>query len=354
MILLIEFKKNGRQNMYKTADQISWNVLLKAAASEGGNPALWRRMVDRIAKSKGMPPPTNAEFAEMFPPDFSTSSKTMEDAIQGSKWFNKPTSSSSTSSAGYNPSSSNPYTGSYQDSPYSRWSETASERKARWAKEDSTRASEQNAKWTKDYQEKAKAQDAERKARYAKNQEQWEKEYQQEAQESQKRWDTQAKERQAGYDRSSAAQTEKWKYRDQAYALDDIANFYGKAVPVGLGIGGLAVGSAIEDKEQRDPFMGITGAGVGASAGYGRVQQLNADRLRGAINEVPFTVDEGFKTLRPYNKVKAAPHTIAGGLVGLGLGLGGSHLIQKAFYDNDKQPQRKAASEIAASVLSCY
>jgi hypothetical protein len=75
--------------MKKTADQISWSVLLKMAAGSEGNPEMWRKMVDRIAKSKGIPKPTDAEFQEMFPKDFSTSGKTLEDAIQGSKWFNQ-------------------------------------------------------------------------------------------------------------------------------------------------------------------------------------------------------------------------------------------------------------------------
>lgn len=79
--------------MKKTADQISWSVLLKVAAGAEGNPEIWRKMVDRIAKSKGIPKPTDAQFQEMFPKDFATSGKTLEDAIQGSAWFKQGTSS---------------------------------------------------------------------------------------------------------------------------------------------------------------------------------------------------------------------------------------------------------------------
>lgn len=364
--------------MYKTAEQISWNVLLKAAASEGGNPELWRKMVDRIAKSKGMPAPTDAEFAEMFPPDFSTSSKTLEDAIQGSKWFNKanagPSASSPSSNpyADYNPrSSSRQYSSPFDDffSRYnqqarqnSNWDETASERKARWAREDAERASKnkaysnsweaESADFNADYearQARAEARKAEQQARDA----QWEKNRQQRARESAER-EAAYQEKQRSYGRSRAASNEANKYYDQARGMKNRAAAYTAGLPTALGMSGLAIGAATEDKDKRNVIMGGTGAGAGASMGYGSVLEENANRFRRAIKNVPFSVDEGFQVLEPYSKMKAAPHTVMGGLLGLGLGLGGSHLIQKAFYDQKKPPMRKAASEIAASILRNY
>jgi hypothetical protein len=353
--------------MYKTAEQISWNILLKAAASEGGNPELWRKMVNRIAKSKGMPAPTDAEFAEMFPPDFATSSKTMEDAIQGSKWFNKanagPSASSPSSNpyADYNPrssSSSRQYSSPFDDffSRYnqqarqnSHWDETASGRKARWAKENAEWDTEWDKTWDAESQARAEARKAEQQARDA----QWEERRQRQTRESADR-EKAYQEKQKGYSRRTAASTESNKYYDQARGMKNRAAAYTAGLPTALGMSGLAIGAATEDKDKRNVIMGGTGAGAGASMGYGSVLEENARRFRNAIKPIPFSVDEGFQVMKPYNKMKATPHTVMGGLLGLGLGLGGSHLIQKAFYDQKKTPMRKAASAIAASILANY
>lgn len=325
-------------------------------------------MVDRIAKSKGMPSPTDAEFAEMFPPDFSTSSKTLEDAIQGSKWFNKanagPSASSPSSNpyADYNPrssSSSRQYSSPFDDFFSQSDRETASQRKARWAKEDAERASKNKAysnSWeaeSADFNADYEARQARAKAREAASDAQWEERRQRQTRESADR-EKAYQEKQKGYSRSTAASTESNKYYDQARGMKNRAAAYTAGLPTALGMSGLAIGAATEDKDKRNIIMGGTGAGAGASMGYGSVLEENARRFRNAIKPIPFSVDEGFQVMKPYNKMKATPHTVMGGLLGLGLGLGGSHLIQKSFYDQKKRPMRKAASEIATSVLGNY
>jgi hypothetical protein len=74
--------------MKKTAQEISQNVLLKLAIREG-NPEVWRRLVNIVAKAKGYPPPTDAEFNEMFPPDWETKHPHTEAAIHESPWFKR-------------------------------------------------------------------------------------------------------------------------------------------------------------------------------------------------------------------------------------------------------------------------
>lgn len=92
--------------MRKTPGQLSWCILVKCAAGEEGNPAMWRKMVNRVAKARGFPPPTDAEFEEMFPKGWGKATDNLEDAYQNSSWFKKNTQKAGASS--YQPSSSSP------------------------------------------------------------------------------------------------------------------------------------------------------------------------------------------------------------------------------------------------------
>jgi hypothetical protein len=84
--------------MNKTAHQIAWSILVKLAAGEAGNPEMWRKMVNRIAKARGFPEPTNAEFKQMFPKGWETT-KNLEEAYQSSPWFKKHHTASASRSA---------------------------------------------------------------------------------------------------------------------------------------------------------------------------------------------------------------------------------------------------------------
>jgi hypothetical protein len=99
--------------------------------------------------------------------------------------------------------------------------------------------------------------------------------------------------------------------------------------------------------------MGTTGAFAGAHAGYGLGENINAGRMSNASVDVPFHVPAGFEAVKPYSRFNSGLASGVGGVLGLGTGLGVSHLIQK-YYDKKKKnnPMKKAASVIAVNVLT--
>jgi len=107
---LKRFAPDQNTPMKKTAEQLSWAVLFKFAAREG-DPRVWRKIVDTVAKAKGYNPPTDEELNEMFTPDWESKHPSTESAIFDSPWFKRNMDAGARTRAG----SARNYTGPIND-----------------------------------------------------------------------------------------------------------------------------------------------------------------------------------------------------------------------------------------------
>jgi hypothetical protein len=355
--------------MRKTAEQLAWHILLKIAAVD---PAI-AAQVKRVAKKMGVEVPTAAEMDAMFPAGWEKHNKDWPGVWQESSGFrewqstakqqpsipkNKPKqqytpeqeeanrrydaeakkTNPGASSKGYSGSkarSSNPYESdwesnwnSYQDTPYNE-QEKQNQQRYEQAKREAQEAQEAQEARSKKYREEYGAEAAARNAE----------------------WDAERQEINDEIGRNDAAYTATRDARSRVSNLRNRAARFGMGIPISMGLAGASIGGEIKDDKYRDPFLSLVGAGAGTSAGYGLAQSINADRLSSSIKTIPRTVPKGFEAVGPHTPVRAAPSAIAGGLIGTGLGYGLSRLIGNTYYGDKKNKMKKAASEIAASVL---